>query len=71
METVVKALYNVSFSVWNSLMGIAMTLFSTSPKTAAGGSPYATVEILYYSVSRATIPMNKAINYGGIQIYQQ
>ena len=57
METVVKALYNVSFSVWNSLMGIAMTLFSTSPKTAAGGSPYGTVEILYYSVSRATIPI--------------
>lgn len=40
METVVKALYNASFTIWNTLMELAMTLFSTSPVTAAGGSPY-------------------------------
>ena len=57
METVVKALYNASFTIWNTLMGLAMTLFSTSPTTAAGGSPYGTVHTLYNSISAATIPI--------------
>ena len=55
METVVKALYNASFTIWNTLMGLAMTLFSTSPTSAAGGSPYGTVHSLYNSISAATI----------------
>ena len=57
METVVKALYNASFSIWNTLMGLAMTLFTTSPTAAAGGSPYGTVHALYNSISAATIPI--------------
>lgn len=57
METVVKALYNASFTIWNTLMELAMTLFSTSPVTAAGGSPYGTVHSLYNSISAATIPI--------------
>ena len=57
METVVKALYNASFTIWNTLMGLAMTLFSTSPTSAAGGSPYGTVHTLYNSISAATIPI--------------
>ena len=57
METVVKALYNASFTIWNTLMGLAMTLFSTSPTSAAGGSPYGTVHSLYNSISAATIPI--------------
>ncbi len=57
METVVKALYNASFSIWNELIGLAMTLFTTSPKSAAGGSPYGTVHALYSSISSATIPI--------------
>lgn len=51
METVVKALYNASFTIWNTLMGLAMMLFSTSPTSAAGGSPYGTVHSLYNSIS--------------------
>ena len=57
METVVKALYNASFTIWNTLMGLAMTLFTTSPTTAAGGSPYGTVHTLYNSIASATIPI--------------
>lgn len=38
-------------------MELAMTLFSTSPVTAAGGSPYGTVHSLYNSISAATIPI--------------
>lgn len=34
MADIVKALYRCSFTIWNSLIGIAMTLFTTSPKTA-------------------------------------
>lgn len=57
METVVKALYNASFSIWNTLINIAMTLFRTSPVTAAGGTPYSIVQSLYTSISAATIPI--------------
>lgn len=34
-----------------------MTLFTTSPKTAAGGTPYSTVYSLYSAISDATIPI--------------
>ncbi len=57
METVVKALYNASFTIWNTLMGMAMTLFTTSPTSAAGGSPYQTVHAIYNSIASATIPI--------------
>ena len=57
MIDVVKALYDCSFSVWNTLMTIAMTLFTTSPKTAGGGSPFSTVHTLYRAISDATIPI--------------
>lgn len=57
METVVKALYNASFTIWNTLMGMAMTLFTTSPTSAAGGSPYHTVHTIYNSIASATIPI--------------
>lgn len=57
MEEVVKALYNCAFTIWNSLIGIAMTLFTTSPKSAAGGTPFATVHTLYLAISDATVPI--------------
>jgi len=57
MEIVVKALYNAAFTIWNAFIDMAMTLFSTSPTSAAGGSPYATVHALYNSISAATIPI--------------
>ena len=57
MIDVVKALYNCSFTIWNTLMEIAMTLFTTSPKSAAGGSPYTTVHTIFTAISDATIPI--------------
>ena len=39
------------------MIGMAMNLFTTSPRSAGGGSPYATVHTLYNSISRATIPI--------------
>lgn len=57
MAEVVKALYDCAFIIWNALIGIAMTLFTTSPKTAAYGSPYATVRTLYNAISDATVPI--------------
>lgn len=61
MEIVVKALYKAAFAIWNFLMETAMTLFTTSPTSAAGGTPYATVHqewlilILRYSCIRVTV----------------
>lgn len=57
METVVKALYNASFAIWNTLIGIAMTIFRTSPTAVSGGTPYGIVHSLYTSISSATIPI--------------
>ena len=57
MTEVVKALYNCAFAIWNSLVGIAMTLFTTSPKVAAGGTPYSTVHTIYNAISDATVPI--------------
>lgn len=57
MIDVVKALYNCSFTIWNTLIKIAMTLFTTSPKLAASGGPYATVHTIYTAISDATIPI--------------
>ena len=57
METVVKALYNASFAIWNTLIGIAMTIFRTSPTAVSGGTPYGIVHSLYTSISAATIPI--------------
>ena len=34
-----------------------MTLFTTSPKLAAGGGPYSTVHTIYTAISDATIPI--------------
>ncbi len=57
MIDVVKALYNCSFTIWNTLMKIAMTLFTTSPKTVGGGTPYATIHTMYNAISDATVPI--------------
>ena len=57
MDGIVKALYNCAYTIWNSLIEIAMTLFRTSPKAAGYGTPYATVHTLYNAISDATIPI--------------
>ena len=57
MIDVIKALYNCSFTIWNTLMQIAMTLFTTSPKSAGGGTPYSTVHTMFNAISDATVPI--------------
>lgn len=57
MADIVKALYNCAFTVWNALMKIAMTLFTTSPKLAGGGAPYSTVHTFYNAIADATVPI--------------
>jgi len=57
MAEIIKDLYSVSFFIWNSLIEIAMTLFQTSPKSAAGGSSFSTISGIYNSIAAATIPL--------------
>ena len=57
MADIVKALYNCAFTVWNALMKIAMTLFTTSPKLAGGGTPYSTIHTFYNAIADATVPI--------------
>lgn len=57
MVTVIKALYNCSFTIWNTLIDVAMTLFTTSPKVASGGAGYAVARNLYNAISDATAPI--------------
>lgn len=57
MVTVVEALYNCSFKIWNTLISVAMTLFVTSPKTAAGGAGYGVVRSMYSAICDATAPI--------------
>lgn len=57
MDAIAKALYDAAFAVWNTLMEVAVTIFTTSPRVAAGGSPYSTVYTIYVSISDATVPI--------------
>ena len=51
-----KDIYNVGFGIWNKLISIAVTLFTTSP-TAANGNVYATAKSLYNAISDISIPI--------------
>lgn len=51
-----KDIYNVGFGIWNTLISIAVTLFTTSP-TAANGNVYATAKSLYDAISDISIPI--------------
>lgn len=57
MDGVAKSLYNAAFTVWNTLMEVAVTIFTTSPRAAGGGTPYSTVYTIYVSISDATVPI--------------
>lgn len=57
MAELIKSLYSASFYIWNNLISVAMTLFQTSPKSAAGGSSYGTISGIYNSIASATVPI--------------
>lgn len=49
-------IFNTAYSIWNSLIKIAMTLFTTSP-TAANGSVYSTCNAIYNAISDIALPI--------------
>lgn len=56
LTDMIKGIYNVGYSIWNYLIGIAITLFTTSP-TAASGAVYTITYSLFLSISSISIPI--------------
>lgn len=56
MAEAFEAIYNLGYAFWNNIVGIAMTLFSTSPTAAAGGV-YATAHNLYTAITDISLPI--------------
>jgi hypothetical protein len=52
----VQFIYEAAFGIWNSIIGIAMTLFTKSPRAAAG-SVYSTTHTLYNAISDIALPI--------------
>lgn len=52
----IKGIYSVGYSIWNYLIAIAVTLFTTSP-TAASGNVYNTTHTLFLAVSSISVPI--------------
>lgn len=52
----IEGIYEVAYGIWNSLLSIAMTLFTTSP-SEANGSVYEITQTLYNSISGVSIPI--------------
>ena len=49
-------IFNTAYSIWNSLIEIAMTLFITSP-TVANGSVYSTCRTIFNAISDIALPI--------------
>lgn len=49
-------IFNTAYSIWNNLIEIAMTLFTTSP-TVANGSVYSTCKNIYTAISDIALPI--------------
>ena len=49
-------IFNTAYGIWNNLIEIAMTLFTTSP-TAANGSVYSTCKNIYTAISDIALPI--------------
>ena len=54
MDGLIKALYNAGFTVWNTIVGLAMTLFTKSP---ASLDVYNIAHNIYLSIQDITIPI--------------
>ncbi|MDD3414219.1 MAG: hypothetical protein PHY47_09480 [Lachnospiraceae bacterium] len=51
-----EKIFEVAYGVWNNLITVAMTLFTTSP-TAASGSIYSTTRSMYNAISNVALPI--------------
>jgi hypothetical protein len=56
MYNVIMNVYNAGFSVWNALIGVAVTMFTTSP-TSANGSVYGYVRDMYNAITDIALPI--------------
>lgn len=56
LANLIKAIYSVGYSIWNYLIDVAVSLFTTSP-TAANGSVYATTHTLFLAISSISVPI--------------
>ena len=52
----IESIFNTAYGVWNNLISITMTLFTTSP-TAANGAVYSTTHTLYNAISSISLPI--------------
>lgn len=57
MLDLIESIYNAGFGVWNTIVGLAMQLFTTSPTTAGGGSVYATAHNLFNAIRDISVPI--------------
>lgn len=51
-----ETIFEVAYGIWNNLITVAMTLFTTSP-TAASGSIYSTSRDMYNAISNVSLPI--------------
>ena len=50
-------IYETAYDLWNQLMDIAMTLFTTSPTTAANGLLYTTAHNFFLAIQSVSVPI--------------
>lgn len=51
-----ESVFNTAYGIWNSLISLAMTLFTTSP-TAANASVYSTCRLMYNAITDISLPV--------------
>ena len=57
MGDVIKSLFRVAALCWNTFIDISIDMFTTSPKTAAGGQLYSTAKTFYDAIVGCTVPL--------------
>lgn len=63
-----EGVYNVAYEIWNTLISIAMSLMTTSPKEASHGELYTTTKNLFNAIKDIALPI--AIIFFLIAIYR-
>lgn len=58
-DNMTEDIFNTAYNIWNSLIEIAMTLFTTSP-TAANGAVYSTCKTIFDAISDIALPISTA-----------
>ena len=52
----IEKIFEISYTIWNTLIGVAMTLFTTSP-TSASGDVYSTAKTCFDAIYAISIPI--------------